>query len=116
LLSLKIIEEAKEIHRTRSSLQKLAFHYFQFHSLTRVIQVKGSLKDSDTTVRFAAVQAISEQETAPELAIPLLIVAMKDNDERIASHAVQDLNEFGTNASSACRRGEYLVERKQRIN
>ncbi len=64
-------------------------------------RIKGLLKDSDASVRFAAVQAIGEQNNAPELAVPLLITALRDNDDSVASFAVRGLSRFGTNAADA---------------
>jgi hypothetical protein len=64
-------------------------------------RVKGVLNDSNALVRFAAVQAIREQQNAPELAVPLLITATGDNDESVASMAVRGLSDFGTNATGA---------------
>jgi HEAT repeat protein len=64
-------------------------------------RIKDLLKDPDTSVRFAAVQAISEQENAPELAVPLLIVSSQDSDNAVASQAVAALGSLGTNAASA---------------
>lgn len=64
-------------------------------------RVRGVLNDSNALVRFAAVQAISEQQNAPELAVPLLIGATRDNDESVASFAVRGLSDFGTNATGA---------------
>lgn len=64
-------------------------------------RVKGVLNDSNALVRFTAVQAITEQQDVPELAVPLLIAATKDNDESVASMAVRGLSDFGTNATGA---------------
>lgn len=64
-------------------------------------RIKRRLKDSDSSVRFETVQAIGSQENAPDLAVPLLIIASQDSDGAVASQAVDALGGFGTNAASA---------------
>jgi HEAT repeat protein len=64
-------------------------------------RIRGLLKDSDSSVRFEVVQAIGSQENAPDLAVPLLIIASQDSDGAVASQAVDALGGFGTNAASA---------------
>jgi HEAT repeat protein len=64
-------------------------------------RVGGLLRDSDSYVRFAAVESIGEQQNAPELTIPLLMAAVGDNDDNVSSLAVRALSRFGTNAAAA---------------
>lgn len=64
-------------------------------------RVKDRLKDAEPSVRFATVQAVGEQNNAPELAIPLLIAALEDRDDGVSSQAAGALSGFGTNAASA---------------
>jgi HEAT repeat protein len=64
-------------------------------------RVKDRLKDTEPSVRFATVQAVGEQNNAPELAVPLLIAALEDADDAVSSQAASALSGFGTNAASA---------------
>jgi HEAT repeat protein len=64
-------------------------------------QMKICLKDSDGTIRFAAVQGIGLQKQAPDLAVPLLMEALTDNQDTVSSSAAKFLGEFGTNALEA---------------
>src|ERR1017187_5613170 len=45
-----------------------------------IARIKERLNDVEPSVRFATVQAVGEQNNAPELAIPLLITALEDRD------------------------------------
>ncbi|MEI9865277.1 MAG: HEAT repeat domain-containing protein [Limisphaerales bacterium] len=67
------------------------------------------LKDSNTSVRFAVVRGIGEQTQAPAEAIPLLIAALDDGDDRVSSEAVGALSGFGTNAANALPKLSNLV-------
>ena len=73
-------------------------------------RMKDCLKDSDASVRFAAVQGIGEQTQAPGEAVPLLIAALDDGDDRVSSQAVSALSGFGTNAASAFATLTNLVD------
>lgn len=66
-----------------------------------IARIKGRLNDVEPAVRFATVQAVGEQNNAPELAIPLLITALQDRDDGVSSQAAGALSGFGTNAVSA---------------
>lgn len=66
-----------------------------------VARIKDRLNDVEPAVRFATVQAVGEQNNAPELAIPLLIIALQDRDDGVSSQAASALSGFGTNAVSA---------------
>jgi HEAT repeat protein len=63
-------------------------------------RIKPCLRDGESSVRFAAVQAIAAQHETPELAVPLLIAALQDTQD-VAPHAAEGLAGFGTNALSA---------------
>ena len=73
-------------------------------------RMKDCLKDSDASVRFAAVQGVGEQTQAPGEAVPLLIAALDDGDDRVSSQAVSALSGFGTNAASAFATLTNLVD------
>jgi HEAT repeat protein len=66
-----------------------------------VSRIKPRLNDVESSVRFTTVQAIAAQAGAPDLAVPLLISALHDPDDGVASHAADGLAGFGTNALSA---------------
>ncbi|MEI6779437.1 MAG: HEAT repeat domain-containing protein [Verrucomicrobiota bacterium] len=66
-----------------------------------ISRIKPRLSDVEPGVRFATVQAIAEQNEAPELAVPLLISALRDADDGVCAQATGGLAGFGTNASSA---------------
>ena len=59
------------------------------------------LEDPDGSIRFAAVQGIGLQTQAPDLAIPLLLEALRDKQDAVASWAAKFLANFGTNALRA---------------
>jgi HEAT repeat protein len=61
-------------------------------------RIKGGLKDSSDAVRTTAVDDIGIQNSAPELAVPLLVEALKDSSDSVRSHAAGSLANFGTNA------------------
>lgn len=60
--------------------------------------MKNCLNDPDVSVRFAAVQGIGLQTQAPDLAIPLLLIALRDKQDVVSSLAANCLADFGTNA------------------
>ena len=66
-----------------------------------ISRIKPRLSDVEPGVRFATVQAIAEQNEAPELAVPLLISVLRDGDDGVCAQATGGLAGFGTNASSA---------------
>ena len=66
-----------------------------------VSRIKPRLNDVASSVRFATVQAIAVQAEAPDVAVPLLISALHDADDSVASRAADGLAGFGTNALSA---------------
>ena len=61
-------------------------------------KMRECLKDPDGSVRFAAVQGIGLQTQTPHLAIPLLLEALRDKQDTVASWAAKFLADFGTNA------------------
>jgi HEAT repeat protein len=65
-----------------------------------ISRVRPRLSDVDAAVRSATVQAIAAQTEAPELAVPLLISALRDTNEGVCSEAAGGLAGFGTNALS----------------
>jgi HEAT repeat protein len=73
-------------------------------------RIKDRLKDSDPGVRFTTVQAIGAQDSAPELAVPLLINALKDAEDSVCGQAANALAGFGTNAGSALATLTNLAE------
>jgi HEAT repeat protein len=64
-------------------------------------RVSPRLYDVEPAVRSATVQAIAVQAAAPELAVPLLISALRDTNESVCSEAAAGLAGFGTNALSS---------------
>lgn len=73
-------------------------------------RIKGSLGDSSEFVRSAAVDGISAQTAVPDLAVPLLLTALKDSSDHVSSSAANSLADFGTNALSAVPALSNLVE------
>ena len=63
-----------------------------------IARIKDRLKDSSDAVRVTAVDDIGIQTSAPELAVPLLVAALKDSSDSVSSHAASSLANFGTNA------------------
>ena len=61
-----------------------------------IIRIKPRLHDSSDAVRVTTVDAIGVQTSAPELAVPLLIEALKDS--AVSANAAGALANFGTNA------------------
>ena len=73
-------------------------------------RIKPRLQDSSSAVRITTVEAIGYQTSAPELAVPLLLDALKD--EPVSAHAASALANFGTNALVAVPPLTNLVESK----
>ncbi len=73
-----------------------------------IARIKPSLRDSSYAVRGTTVDAIGIQTSAPELAVPLLIEALKDS--AVSVNAVNALANFGTNALVAFPLLTNLVE------
>jgi HEAT repeat protein len=63
-----------------------------------IARIKDRLKDSSDAVRVTAVNDIGLQTSAPELAVPLLVAALKDSSDSVSSCAADSLAHFGTNA------------------
>jgi RNA polymerase sigma factor (sigma-70 family) len=63
-----------------------------------IARIKDRLGDSSEAVRADAVDDIGIQTTAPELAVPLLVSALKDASDSVSAHAANSLASFGTNA------------------
>jgi HEAT repeat protein len=63
-----------------------------------ITRIKGRLKDPSAAVRETAVDDIGIQTSAPELAVPLLVVALRDSSDAVSAHAANSLANFGTNA------------------
>ena len=61
-----------------------------------ITRIKPRLHDSSDAVRATAVDAIGIQTSAPEVAVPLLIEALKDS--AVSANAAGALANFGTNA------------------
>jgi len=59
-------------------------------------RIKPRLQDSSSSVRATTVDAIGWQTSAPELAVPLLLGALKDSS--VSAKAASALANFGTNA------------------
>jgi len=73
-----------------------------------ISRIKPRLLDSSDAVRATTVDAIGIQTSAPELAVPLLIEALKDS--AVSANAVGALANFGTNALVAFPILTNLVE------
>jgi HEAT repeat protein len=71
-------------------------------------RIKPGLHDSSDGVRGTTVDAIGIQTSAPELAVPLLVEALKDSG--VTVNAVNALTNFGTNALVAFPLLTNLVE------
>jgi len=88
---------------TNQSVQVRYFATQQFAWVTDsdevyLAKMRECLKDPDGSVRFAAVQGVGLQTQAPDLAIPLLLEALRDRQDTVASWAAKFLADFGTNA------------------
>jgi HEAT repeat protein len=66
-----------------------------------IARIKPLLADAEPGVRRDAVQAIGVQKNAPELAVPLLVAALRGTDDGVCLQAADALSGFGTNALSA---------------
>lgn len=73
-----------------------------------IARIKPFLKDSFDAVRRTTVDAIGIQTSAPELAVPLLVEALKDSS--VSVNAANALANFGTNALVAFPILTNLVE------
>jgi HEAT repeat protein len=73
-----------------------------------IARIKPRLQDSSDAVRGTAVDAIGIQTSAPELAVPLLVEALKDF--AVSANAANALGNFGTNALVAFPILTNLVE------
>ena len=73
-----------------------------------ITRIKPRLHDSSDAVRVTTVDAIGVQTSAPELAVPLLIEALKDS--AVSANAAGALANFGTNALVAFPILTNLVE------
>jgi HEAT repeat protein len=73
-------------------------------------RLEGPLRDSDTTVRFAAVQGLGLQTKYPEEVLPLLIRAMSDPAQNVAGYAVRFVGDLGTNGIKALEPLKEIVE------
>jgi HEAT repeat protein len=63
-----------------------------------IARIKPRLEDSSEAVRATTVDAIGIQTSAPELAVPILVAALKDSSDETRLHAINSLANFGTNA------------------
>jgi len=91
---------------TNQSVQVRYFATQQFAWVTDndevyLAKMRECLEDPDGSVRFAAVQGIGLQTQAPDLAIPLLLEALRDKQDTVYSWAAKFLANFGTNAMRA---------------
>ncbi len=91
---------------TNQSVQVRYFATQQFAWVTDndevyLSKMRECLEDPDGSVRFAAVQGIGLQTQAPDLAITLLLEALRDKQDTVASWAAKFLANFGTNAMRA---------------
>jgi HEAT repeat protein len=73
-----------------------------------ITRIKPRLHDSSDAVRVTTVDAIGGQTSAPELAVPILIEALKDS--AVSANAAGALANFGTNALIAFPILTNLVE------
>ena len=73
-----------------------------------IARIKPSLQDPSDAVRRTTVDAIGIQTSAPELAVPILIEALKDSS--VTVNAINALANFGTNALVAFPLLTNLVE------
>jgi HEAT repeat protein len=73
-----------------------------------ITRIKPRLHDASDAVRVTTVDAIGVQTSAPELAVPLLIEALKDS--AVSANAAGALANFGTNALVAFPILTNLVE------
>jgi HEAT repeat protein len=73
-----------------------------------IARIKPSLQDSSDAVRGTAVNGIGIQTSAPELAVPLLLAALKDSS--VSAYAANAFANFGTNALVAFPILTNLVE------
>jgi HEAT repeat protein len=73
-----------------------------------ITRIKPSLQDPSDAVRRTTVDAIGIQTSAPELAVPLLVEALKDSS--VSANAATALANFGTNALVAFPILTNLVE------
>jgi HEAT repeat protein len=73
-----------------------------------IARIKPCLQDSSAAVRATTVDAIGAQTSAPELAVPLLLEALKDS--AVSANAANALANFGTNALVAFSQLTNLVE------
>ena len=73
-----------------------------------ITRIKPRLHDSSDAVRVTTVDAIGVQTSAPELAVPMLIEALKDS--AVSANAAGALANFGTNALVAFPILTNLVE------
>jgi HEAT repeat protein len=73
-----------------------------------ITRIKPRLQDSSDAVRGTAVADIGIQTSAPELAVPLLVAALKDSS--VSANAANALANFGTNALVAFPILTNLVE------
>jgi HEAT repeat protein len=73
-----------------------------------IARIKPRLQDSSDAVRGTAVDAIGIQTSAPELAVPLLVEALKDS--AVSANAANALGNFDTNALVAFPILTNLVE------
>jgi HEAT repeat protein len=73
-----------------------------------IARIKPRLHDSSDAVRGTAVNAIGIQTSAPELAVPLLVEALKDS--AVSANAANSLANFSTNALVAFPLLANLVE------
>ena len=73
-----------------------------------IARIKPCLQDSSDAVRGTTVEAIGAQANAPELAVPLLVEALKDS--AVTVNAANALANFGTNSLIAFSLLTNLVE------
>jgi HEAT repeat protein len=73
-----------------------------------ITRIKPRLQDSSDAVRGTAINDIGIQTSAPELAVPLLVAALKDSS--VSANAANALANFGTNALVAFPILTNLVE------
>jgi HEAT repeat protein len=68
---------------------------------TYISRAKGCLNDSRPDVRVAAVEGISAQVNAPDLAIPILKETLNSTDDVVSAASAYGIGRFGTNGAPA---------------
>lgn len=68
---------------------------------TYISRAKSCLKDTNSSVRVAAVEGIGAQVNAPDLVVPILNETLNSTDDMVAETSAEAIWEFGTNGAPA---------------